>query len=112
MPLAPGTRLGPYVVESLIGAGGMGEVYRAHDSRLNRTVAIKVLAPEIPWARSSRPETCPSLDPDRRRRHSKAGHGPVERDMGADGKSLLYSDTSAGVSNSMLVALSAANQAE
>ncbi len=47
MPLATGTRLGPYVLESLIGAGGMGEVYRAHDSRLNRTVAIKILAPEI-----------------------------------------------------------------
>ena len=47
MPLSAGARLGPYVVESLIGAGGMGEVYRAHDDRLNRTVAIKVLAPEL-----------------------------------------------------------------
>ena len=47
MPLTAGTRLGPYVLESLLGAGGMGEVYRAHDSRLNRTVAIKVLAHEI-----------------------------------------------------------------
>jgi serine/threonine protein kinase/Tfp pilus assembly protein PilF len=47
MALAPGTRLGPYVLDSLIGTGGMGEVYRAHDSRLNRTVAIKVLAPEV-----------------------------------------------------------------
>ena len=47
MPLPPGTQLGPYLLQSLIGAGGMGEVYRAHDSRLNRTVAIKVLAPEI-----------------------------------------------------------------
>src|SRR6187401_1953027 len=41
MSLAPGTKLGPYEIQSLIGTGGMGEVYRAHDSRLNRTVAIK-----------------------------------------------------------------------
>jgi len=41
MLLAPGTRLGPYEIESLIGSGGMGEVYKAHDGRLNRTVAIK-----------------------------------------------------------------------
>ena len=44
MPLAPGTRLGPYEVSTLLGAGGMGEVYRARDTRLHRTVAIKVLA--------------------------------------------------------------------
>ena len=43
MPLASGTRLGPYQVVSLIGAGGMGEVYKAADTRLGRTVAIKVL---------------------------------------------------------------------
>ncbi|MGB9236398.1 MAG: protein kinase [Terriglobales bacterium] len=43
MALAAGTKLGPYDIESLIGAGGMGEVYRARDARLNRTVAIKVL---------------------------------------------------------------------
>ena len=41
--LAPGTRLGPYEVLNAIGAGGMGEVYRARDSRLNRDVALKVL---------------------------------------------------------------------
>ncbi len=43
MTLVPGTRLGPYEVLSLIGAGGMGEVYRARDTRLNRDAAIKVL---------------------------------------------------------------------
>ena len=41
MHLTPGTRLGPYTIESLIGSGGMGEIYRAHDGRLNRVVAIK-----------------------------------------------------------------------
>src|SRR6266516_4903889 len=43
MPLAIGTRLGPYEILSALGAGGMGEVYRARDMRLNRDVAIKVL---------------------------------------------------------------------
>ncbi len=48
MALDAGTRLGPYEVVALIGAGGMGEVYKASDTRLNRTVAIKVLPPN--WA--------------------------------------------------------------
>jgi serine/threonine protein kinase len=43
MALSAGIKLGPYEIQSLIGAGGMGEVYRAHDARLDRTVAIKVL---------------------------------------------------------------------
>src|SRR6516162_4859641 len=43
MSLAPGTRLGPYEVLAPLGAGGMGEVYRARDTRLERTVAIKIL---------------------------------------------------------------------
>ncbi len=45
--LAAGTRLGPYEIVSPIGAGGMGEVYRARDTRLNRTVAIKILAAHL-----------------------------------------------------------------
>src|SRR5262245_32343806 len=44
MALAPGTRLGPYEIISAIGAGGMGEVYKGRDTRLDRTVAIKILA--------------------------------------------------------------------
>jgi serine/threonine protein kinase len=43
MSLASGTRIGVYEVVGLIGAGGTGEVYRARDTRLNRTVAIKIL---------------------------------------------------------------------
>jgi len=56
MSLANGARLGPYEITGRIGAGGMGEVYRARDSRLGRDVAIKVLPEEL------------SLDPDRRSR--------------------------------------------
>jgi len=59
MTLAPGTRLGPYEVVRLIGAGGMGEVYAARDVRLDRTVAIKILPPEL------------SADPVRRARFAR-----------------------------------------
>src|SRR5712671_1001771 len=52
MPLAAGTRFGPYEILAPIGAGGMGEVYRAKDTRLDRPVAIKVLPEHL----SSKPQ--------------------------------------------------------
>ena len=63
MTITAGSRLGPFEVNELIGAGGMGAVYRAYDSRLRREVAIKVLSPEF------------SGDPDRRRRFEQEASG-------------------------------------
>ncbi len=77
LPLSPHSRLGPYEIVSAIGAGGMGEVYRALDTRLDRTVAIKVLSQHrynTPQARErlereakaisslSHPHICPLYD--------------------------------------------------
>ena len=59
MPLSPGTQLGPYMIQASAGAGGMGEVYKARDTRLDRSVAIKVLPAEL------------SADPDRRERMNR-----------------------------------------
>src|SRR5262249_48915455 len=58
--LSSGSRLGPYEIVAPLGAGGMGEVYRARDTRLNRSVAVKVLPPQL------------ASDPDRRSRVQRA----------------------------------------
>src|SRR5579863_5702518 len=58
MPLAPGKKLGPYEILSLLGAGGMGEVYHALDTRLGRDVAIKVLPERL----SQKPDLRERLD--------------------------------------------------
>jgi len=47
MAALPGSRLGPYEIGEPLGAGGMGEVYRARDTRLDRTVAVKILPAEL-----------------------------------------------------------------
>ncbi len=62
MSLVAGTRLGPYEIQSAIGAGGMGEVYKARDTRLDRTVAIKILPAEL------------GADPERRARFEREAH--------------------------------------
>ena len=59
MPLSPGTRLGSYEGLSSLGEGGMGEVYRARDARLQRDVAIKVLP--VRWTRRAAGDDGPPL---------------------------------------------------
>jgi hypothetical protein len=71
MKLATGTRLGPYEILTLLGAGGIGEVYRARDSRLERSVAIKVRPRTILMRLHCPPETKTA------RRHPRTtAHGP------------------------------------
>ena len=65
MPLQPGSTLGPYAVTAKIGEGGMGEVYQARDTKLDRDVALKVL-----------PEAFTS-DPDRPAARFEGGHLPL-----------------------------------
>lgn len=59
MPLSPGTALGPYEIQAPLGAGDMGDVYKARDTRLDRTVAIKILPEHV------------AADPDRNQRFER-----------------------------------------
>ena len=64
--LTPGMRLGAFEIEALIGAGGMGEVYRARDTRLGRTVALKVLPAPVTGIRSGGSDSSARRAPSRR----------------------------------------------
>src|SRR4051812_31948846 len=84
MTLASGTKLGPYLIVDKLGEGGMGEVYRARDSKLNRDVAIKVL-PELF-----------ALDPDRLARFEREAqvlaalnHSNIAAIYGVEGTALV-----------------------
>lgn len=85
MSLPAGTRLGPYEVLAALGSGGMGEVYKARDSRLDRLVAVKILSPAM------------AVSPDARERFEREAHA-ISRlshphvcalfDIGRDGDTL------------------------
>ncbi|HEX7615722.1 MAG TPA: serine/threonine protein kinase, partial [Thermoanaerobaculia bacterium] len=66
--MQPGTRLGPYEIVSPLGAGGMGEVYRARDTRLGREVALKVVHPHL------------ASDPERLSRFEKEARAAAQLD--------------------------------
>ena len=72
MTLTSGERLGPYEIQSPIGAGGMGEVYRARDTRLDRDVAIKIL----PAAFAADAERVARFQREAPTRHSACQHRP------------------------------------
>ena len=95
MALAPGSKLGPYEILSLLGAGGMGEVYRARDPRLGREVAIKVL----PAERMADEEPPPALRPGGPRRFrpqpSEHRHHPRDRVRGRRSTSSSWSTSRA-----------------
>src|SRR6266480_1561676 len=82
MPLSTGEKLGPYEILSAIGAGGMGEVYKARDTRLNRIVAIKLLPAHL----ANEPTSCERFE--REARHIASLNHPhicILYDIGHDG---------------------------
>ena len=87
MTLSAGTRLGPYEISSLLGAGGMGEVYRARDTRLGRDVAVKL----IPGRAGIDPRLGRFAGHDvRSRRGSRAGHLVKPKRRGQNAEEFLW----------------------
>jgi serine/threonine protein kinase len=96
MVLTSGTRLGPYEIQSPLGAGGMGEVYRAKDTRLERIVAIKILPAHL----SSDPEAKQRLEREARAiLHSNHPNICTLYDVGQQGQDRLSGDGVSGRSN-------------
>jgi serine/threonine protein kinase len=77
MPLSAGARLGAYEVLAPLGAGGTGEVYRAHDRKLDRDVAIKIL----PEALAADPDRIARFEREATRSHSNAEHRIPDREF-------------------------------
>ena len=84
MALSPGSSLSPYEIVAPFGAGGMGEVYKARDTRLDRTVPIKVLPQHL----SASPEVCPRFEREAKT-ISQLSHPRIRHlyDVGRDGQS-------------------------
>src|SRR5437867_3619417 len=91
MSLTPGTRIGPYEVVAPIGVGGMGEVYRAHDPRLGRDVAIKVLPDEL------------AIDPERLARFEREAR--VLASLSHSGIASVFGVEDAGSSRALIMEL-------
>ena len=96
MPISPGSRLGPYEVVGVAGTGGMGEVYRARDTRLDRAVAIKLLPPHL----AGDPQFRERFD---REARAVSQHGARERavqpDLLDDGQHVIFSVAPASALN-------------
>src|SRR4051812_20125746 len=84
MDLSAGTRVGPYVVIAPLGAGGMGEGYKAHDSQLGRDVALKVLSPAL-----ALDEHCMSRFRDEAKILASLNHPNIAQIYGVEGNAIV-----------------------